>query len=353
MPTYMLDSGRLEPVAHQDVVPDGFCEQWCALVRPQVLELTETAAFAVAWDDARPPLLTAVTPHGQVLTAAVVPRLDLVTLAELIARSGRALVSSWAQVAERYPRGAAAFRRDWNAFRENLSRPAGPLPTLTVVTGAVSEEVSWSMSLLDQVRIIRARVRRDQQGRHLLDLDPAASARGVSAHHWQVPVDQSSGPAEPAPVPAQGDPLASRPASDIQDRRPPTRPASRRAAAPVEAPTPTTVPSPDDPGDREALELVAKLVQAPASIELRHDHIRQPATLQAGGVVVLPDGARYTDLRRACATLIGADHPDPWLAWRFVDGNFALAEARAEAIRYRDRERARPNGTTANGRLRS
>lgn len=42
MPTYMLGPGGLEPVVHQDDVPDGFGEEWCALVRPQVLELTDT-----------------------------------------------------------------------------------------------------------------------------------------------------------------------------------------------------------------------------------------------------------------------------------------------------------------------
>lgn len=389
MPTYMLGPGGLEPVVHQDDVPDGFGEEWCALVRPQVLELTDTPAFAVAWDADRPPLLTAMSAEGEVCTAAVLPRLDLVTLAELIARAGRARVASWAQVARRYPRGAAAFRRDWNAFRESASGSAVHGAALTVVTGTVSEEVAWSMPLLEQVRIVQARVRRGRRGKYLLDLDPLDAATVPHRADATTPAASAAAPLAAtvpeerrsrggsAQQPSAGDPsppvegrrqpgaaeksaAAQRPAGDArsaaEDARRPAeqrRPRARRAAAP-DAVTAATPAAPDglaEPDDREALGLVAALVQAPAAIELHHNEVRHRATLHSAGEIVLPDGTRYSDLRRACVELIGADHPDPWLMWRFTDGQFPLAEARAEALRHRERRRVARNGSTTRRRV--
>lgn len=183
MPTFMLESGRLAPVTHQEGIPDGFSEQWCALVRPDVLELTDTAAFAVAWNGSRTPVLTAMDADGAVLTAAVLPALDMVTLSELIAVAGRARMLPWADIAARYPRGAAAFRRDWNAFRETSPRPGAPVPSLLVVAGSVSEHVMWSLPLLEQVRIVGARLRRGPGDSHLLDLAPVSTREILSLIH--------------------------------------------------------------------------------------------------------------------------------------------------------------------------
>lgn len=382
MPTFMLESGRLAPVTHQEGIPDGFSEQWCALVRPDVLELTDTAAFAVAWNGSRTPVLTAMDADGAVLTAAVLPALDMVTLSELIAVAGRARMLPWADIAARYPRGAAAFRRDWNAFRETSPRPGAPVPSLLVVAGSVSEHVMWSLPLLEQVRIVGARLRRGPGDSHLLDLAPVSTREisrspgtatpsrrspSTSAPPRRSPAtDRSAAPDTPphrspssdgaSRVPAGTDPSPQRsPAVPVRSRRravaDPAEPAATPTATTV--PSPEEGPSPDEPADSEALELVATMVQAPAAIELRHHQARHRATLNAGGAIVLPDGTRYTDLGKACADLLGDEHPDPWRSWLFTEGQLPLAEARAEALWHRSRGHVKRNGAATGRRARA
>ncbi|MGC0249245.1 hypothetical protein [Pseudactinotalea sp. Z1748] len=171
MSTFLLDSGRLAPATREGIIPDGFNAGWCDLVRQDVLDLVGLDAFAVAWDQGTPPLLTAMRATGAVVGAAVLPRLDLVTLAELLARAGQAHTQPWHVTAGRYGAGIAAFRRDWNAFREARSFPPARLPVLVVVTGAISAQVRQALPLLEGVHLVRAQVRHDDRGRDLLDLE--------------------------------------------------------------------------------------------------------------------------------------------------------------------------------------
>lgn len=199
MSTFLLDSGRLAPATHAGIIPDGFNAEWCDLVRQDVLDLVGLDAFAVAWDQGTPPLLTAMNATGVVVGAAVLPRLDLVTLAELLARAGHAHTQPWHVTAGRYGAGVAAFRRDWNAFREARSFPPGRLPALVVVTGAISAQVRQALPLLAGVHLVRAQVRQDDRGRDLLDLD-AVTGTGAG---WSGPV--ASEPAAGADVAPSAD----------------------------------------------------------------------------------------------------------------------------------------------------
>ncbi|MGC0272289.1 hypothetical protein ACO0LV_04745 [Pseudactinotalea sp. Z1739] len=171
MSTFVLDSGRLAPATRAGIVPDGFNAGWCDLVRQDVLDLVGLDAFAVAWDGGTPPLLTAMDATGAAAAAAVLPRLDLVTLSELLARAGHVHTQPWHVTAGRYGAGLAAFRRDWNAFREARSFPPARSPALVVVTGAISAQVRQALPLLTGVHLVRAQVRQDDRGRDLLDLD--------------------------------------------------------------------------------------------------------------------------------------------------------------------------------------
>lgn len=372
MPTFLLESGRLAPVAHPGVVPDGFTDGWCTLVRPDVLDLAGCDAFPVVWDSGSPPLLNAMRADGAGLAVAVLPRLDLVTLAELLARAGQVAEQSWADLAGRYPRGVAVFRRDWNAFREGRALPAQSLPGLVVVTGSTSAQVRQALPLLGRVQILLAQVRRSQGGAHLLDLEPMdASGPGPGpGARTTRPDDRTVQPGSRAPQPdapsAQpGDRTTRRddrtartgrtkpnlpaavtdaPSSSAaagEHRGAPTVSAATRvrSQAPASAPTP---PRPAEAGCPD-LRQVAAMMQVPVPIEYHHGSDRQQATLNPSGQVEFPDGTRYTDLARASAALGSTEAPDPWQAWRFTDGQFPLAEARAEARRIR----ARSNGSRA------
>lgn len=123
----------------------------CRAVRGQVLELLPEDVFAVGWDQAPVPMLTAMDRAGRAIGVVVLSHLDPPRLTDLLSRAGRLGAASWLATAERYPRGVGAFRRDWNAFRESAPADAASPPALTILTGEVHTEVADAIGLLASI----------------------------------------------------------------------------------------------------------------------------------------------------------------------------------------------------------
>ena len=74
MPSFVIDSGRLAPAAiGRGAAVD---EVVCRAVRGQVLELLPEDVFAVGWDQAPVPMLTAMDRAGRAIGVVVLSHLD-------------------------------------------------------------------------------------------------------------------------------------------------------------------------------------------------------------------------------------------------------------------------------------
>src|SRR5699024_6017168 len=133
MPLFEFDEGRLVPAQFGRPVLETVEPEVLQAVREQVLEVVAEPLFPVSWhdDDARP-RLTAMDPSGQVVMVEVTQRLDAASLVAALSRAGRMAERGWLELAETYPRGVAAFRRDWNSFREAMPPHPVPGPRLVV-----------------------------------------------------------------------------------------------------------------------------------------------------------------------------------------------------------------------------
>ncbi|MDO5496220.1 MAG: hypothetical protein Q4G64_10925, partial [bacterium] len=146
-----LHAARLGANPRTDVDPEVM-----AAVRDSVLEIVGRPLFPVQWEGSRgshaapsdPHRLVAMDPSGQVVSVEVLAALDSVNLVAALARSGRTAAYGWVDLAGMYPRGAGAFRRDWNAFRESLPPRPIPGPRLYVVTGTILDDVRPALEML-------------------------------------------------------------------------------------------------------------------------------------------------------------------------------------------------------------
>lgn len=154
---FEFDNGHLLPAQFGSTTGGEIDAEVMVAVRDHVLEIIGKPLFAVQWDaDGRgqhaapgdPDSLIAMDASGQVVTVEVRPTLDSITLVAALAHSGRSSTLGWLDLANLYPSGTGAFRRDWNAFRESL--PPRPLPgaRLYIVTGKILDEVRPALELL-------------------------------------------------------------------------------------------------------------------------------------------------------------------------------------------------------------
>ncbi|TDE94263.1 hypothetical protein EXU48_12605 [Occultella glacieicola] len=348
MPSFAFESGHLVPATFGRQGPSRLNPDHRSALRRYLLDVLEADLFPICWSDGAEPVLTAMDPAGQVVTALVVDRLDEATLMRALAGAGENAAASWLTIAGRYRSGVAGFRRDWNAFRE--SRPAGaqPGPQLYLVAGDVSAEVLAGLRVMHGVRVVAVDVREGPSGAPLLDVTDVAPSR----------VRVFDGEAEPELAPVTG-PVAPVGSTAV----PETAPASiGRAAAPATAPAPAepvrsapvaaaaTAPPPQPPAAHpttrfplrrepepvrasEHLRAVAALVDAPVRIVLRSRERDHTAWLRQDGVVVVSGGVEHGELDAAAAHLLGHEPADAWSQWRFAEGGLALADARAEVIR--------------------
>lgn len=175
MPLFEFEAGRLVPAQLGYPVDEPLEPEVLDAVRDQVLEAIQRPLFAVSWTenegDSR--RLIAMDATGKAVTVEVVERLDAATLVGALSRAGRTSDLGWLQVAELYPRGVAAFRRDWNAFRESIPASIPQAPRLVVVASGVEDEVRPALEVLGEsgVAVHEVSVRRMSSGRVFLSVD--------------------------------------------------------------------------------------------------------------------------------------------------------------------------------------
>lgn len=170
-------------------------------IRDQVTELLHHPFFPVAWltetarigQVERHTSLVALEPSGQTVTIDVVPMLDSTTLMSCLARAGRHSDMNRGRLASLYPRGTAAFRRDYQEFLDSCPTMAKPGPRLIILALDVDTELRGALdSLLGTgVQLFRISLHETRQG-ILVSLDEVrpheASFRSIAqaARHEEI-----------------------------------------------------------------------------------------------------------------------------------------------------------------------
>ena len=109
-------------------------------VRSQLVDVLRRPVFPVAWErEGETDVLTALDASSQVMCIELLDSLDADALVAAMARTAVAAQSGWSELASRYPGGSAAFRDDWDEFREAVPINAGQGPRLTLIALGVHE----------------------------------------------------------------------------------------------------------------------------------------------------------------------------------------------------------------------
>lgn len=386
MPFFEFDEGRLVPAQFGHAVTEDIDPEVLQAVRDQVLEVVQRPLFPVSWygdvrragtygATAASPRLTAMDASGQVVTVEVVDRLDSAALVAALSRSGRNADLGWAELSGLYPRGADAFRREWNLFRESMPPRTTPGPRLVVVAGTVEEEVRPALEVLGDSGVVvhEIAVRRMTNGRQFLEINELRpdlveaggallssrersveiTAGGDRAREYSVdePDSAQHGPdtAQDGPDSAQDAPDGAPDGSAATGRPDETSGALPRNRGSEESTPPMGVPvrevhsddgataggvATDGPGDddRDDLVVVAASLGSDTGLvwhQLRRG-VRHEAILTADGMIRLPDGATFLDPDAAATAASGRDDVDGWRVWRFGEAGPTLADARSE-----------------------
>lgn len=144
-----LTQGRLEATSIGHQADEEAHVAALAAVRRQLIDVLGLPLLPLEWTPIdHGHALTALDPTGQVVTVEVLRELGPAGLLAALARQHQAGGTARADLAARYPGGAAAFSQDWNEFREALPVHLEAGPSLVLLTCAVSPEVHASASLL-------------------------------------------------------------------------------------------------------------------------------------------------------------------------------------------------------------
>ncbi|WP_168217942.1 hypothetical protein [Occultella kanbiaonis] len=353
MPSFAFESGHLVPATFGRQGPSRLTQELKSALRRYLLDVLEADLFPISWSDGAEPVLTAMDPAGQVVTAVVVDRVDSATLMRALARAGENAAAPWLTIAGRYRAGVPGFRRDWNAFRE--ARPAGPRPgpQLYLLAGDVSSEVLSGLRVLHGVRVVAVDVRETPTGAPLLEVADVAPARLRVFDGAAVPelaplagaaVSADAGPADPPAQPAPAQPWARPAAAGRPD--PSTPPAPFGPPAPADPPVPVSSPVPVDqpaplngpgpltwPGPVDGPAPVgrpAPVDEHESRFAPRPEPVARPEARPAARRE--PEAVRASENLRAVAALVDApvrivlrsrDHDHP--AWLREDGVVVLA----------------------------
>ncbi|RPF27367.1 hypothetical protein [Georgenia muralis] len=382
MPFFEFDEGRLVPAQFGHAVTEDIDPEVLQAVRDQVLEVVQRPLFPVSWygdvrragtygATAASPRLTAMDASGQVVTVEVVDRLDSAALVAALSRSGRNADLGWAELSGLYPRGADAFRREWNLFRESMPPRTTPGPRLVVVAGTVEEEVRPALEVLGDSGVVvhEIAVRRMSNGRQFLEINELrpdlleAGGALLTSRERSVEITATArpreySPDEPGSVSDEPGSTADEPDGARDERARVTdgpaggQPDETSGALPrnrgSEESTPpmglpvhgahsddgATAAGSDGPGDedREGLVVVAASLGSDTGLvwhQLRRG-VRHEAILTADGMIRLPDGATFLDPDAAATAASGRDDVDGWRVWRFGEAGPTLADARSE-----------------------
>src|SRR5699024_827047 len=281
MPSFAFDSGSLVPATSGQPVTSPLSSHLRSALRDYLLDVIEADLFPIEWSEEDEPVLTAMDPSGQVVTAWVTDSLDGSGLMRALTRAGETVATPWLSLAGRYRDGVGSFRRDWNAFREARPPGAQPGPRLYVVAGEVTREVLEAARVLHGVRLFSVDTREQEGGRQILDVTPLqpAGARILDGETVQeiepaaaatAPTPDTTAEVEPvlAPRPVRTEPAES---SDASEPAEPLAEPTGEAAETAEA----------DP----ALRAVADLVGAPMPIEYHDGAATHQAVLTPQGCV--------------------------------------------------------------------
>lgn len=156
MPLFSLDNGRLRPASSQLAQDPEIAAQALMALRDQVTELLHQPFFPVSWLTETPRMgrterqtsLVALEPSGQTVTIDVVEHLDSTTLMSCLARAGRHADMNRGRLASLYPRGTAAFRRDWQEFLDSCPTMTKPGPRLIVLALSIDPEMRGALDSL-------------------------------------------------------------------------------------------------------------------------------------------------------------------------------------------------------------
>ncbi len=395
MPLFEFDAGHLVPAQVGHAVTDPVDPAILDAVRAQVLEILGLPVFPVTWqDDDGAPRLTAMDPAGHAVSIEVLDLLDARALVAALARAGDSGERGWIEVAQSYPRGVGAFRRDWNAFRE--AQPVGTTVTarVHVVAARIDDDVRQALDALAGAGVVvhELAVRAMSSGRLFLDVTevsvpvaplpwllpgrtPATLEHAPGPHllperpapHRSVPAAQPQTDGTPtAPAPAAPDGTAA-PASPSGDGGPAprSRRAARRAVRAVEQPEgpehaasePAGAPdvgasdagapdagAPDAGAPDEDLLSIGANLGTPTPLVWTQNGRRQEATLQPDGWIVVGDTS-FPAPEAAAAAVSGDRVNDAWGAWRFGEHGPTLREAREEVRAHRSRAQRRAAST--------
>ncbi|AZQ77236.1 hypothetical protein EJ997_07720 [Flaviflexus ciconiae] len=156
MPVFSLDNGRLSPARPTLTNSPAIVREALIAVRDQVVELIYQPLFPVAWltetaragQTGRHTSLVALDSSGKTVTVDVVEHLDTTVLMSSLARAARHEEISRGKLAGLYPRGVAAFRREWQDFLDSCPSGMEDYPRLIVLAVTVDDEVR---SVLDSL----------------------------------------------------------------------------------------------------------------------------------------------------------------------------------------------------------
>lgn len=156
MPIFSLDNGRLTPADSTLRLDEELRAEAFIAVRDQVVELLARPIFPVAWltetgrtdPAAHHTSLVALEPAGEIVTVDVIDHLTPASLMDALSRAGRHSDISRGKLAGLYPRGTAAFRRDWDEFVSACPSRIEPGPRLIVLAFEVADEVRTALDSL-------------------------------------------------------------------------------------------------------------------------------------------------------------------------------------------------------------
>lgn len=222
MALFELESGRLIPAQFGTPVGHGLEMDVLESIRSQVLEVIDRPLFPVAWagdsgeSGTGPHSLTALDASGQVVSVAVLSRLDPVSLVAAISRLGQVSGQGWMDLASQYPGGVQAFQTGWAEFREAMPPTTQPGPRLFLVVGEIDEGCYSALGVLfaSGIEIHQISARQMSNGRRFLEVSQVTSSSinysrpQIGGHRAPAPqiswhIDEESAPqeAQVSPVP--------------------------------------------------------------------------------------------------------------------------------------------------------
>lgn len=222
MALFELESGRLIPAQFGTPVGHGLDMDVLESIRSQVLEVIDRPLFPVAWagdsgeSGTGPHALTALDASGQVVSVAVLSRLDPVSLVAAISRLGQVSGQGWMDLASQYPGGVQAFQTGWAEFREAMPPTTQPGPRLFLVVGEIDEGCYSALGVLfaSGIEIHQISARQMSNGRRFLEVSQVTSSSinysrpQIGGHRAPAPqiswhIDEESAPqeAQVSPVP--------------------------------------------------------------------------------------------------------------------------------------------------------